>query len=172
MIFCWQSGGTQGRLLSIAAFIHAALVLFPMVAWCIPDPVRHGMGTGILQGLIQFSDFAVAPCAVVLQFVGQILEQRAQHSRQGALSLVAVLLQMIVFAAVAFRWFLRLGPLDWKLRWPTDWWDWQILYSWIFASINYALHALGCAILLACYAFWSSNDTEGIQVAERSPLLG
>jgi hypothetical protein len=112
-------------------------------------------------------NLAVAPCFVMLQFYAQYQEMRAQHGNPGALSLLSFGLQVPTMAALGFRWLLRLGDPTWgNMPAPIRLW-----YQWGFPAINYAIHALGCAFLLACYLFAGRATVEYGDSEDRVPLL-
>ena len=160
---------SAGRNISIIAFLHAAIVLFPIVAITVPKPSEHIFGKDISMALISMSNLVVAPCFVALQFYAQYREMRSQHGRPGALSLLSLGLQVLMTVALAIRWLLRLGDPTWTRNVPVPIWLW---YQWGFPAINYALHALGCAFLLVCYLFASRGTTQYGVSADRQPLLG
>jgi nitrate reductase NapE component len=164
-----RADGSAGRNISVMAFLHTAIVLFPIVAITLPKPSGHTFGRDIWTSLISMSNLVVAPCFVTLQFYAQYQEMRSQHGRPGALSLPSLGLQVLIAVALAIRWLLRLGDPTWDRNLPVPIWLW---YQWGFPAINYALHALGCAFLLVCYLF-TARGTAGYGLSEdRLPLLG
>jgi hypothetical protein len=131
-------------------------------------PAGHSWDRGILIALINMSNLMVAPCFVVLQFVAQFWEMRAQNGNPGALSLLSIGLQVLTSAALGYRWFLRIGNPTWG-NLPASAWLW---YQWSFPAINYVAHAVGCAFLLACYVFAARRTAEHGDSEDRMPLLG
>ena len=163
-----QTDGVSARTVSIAAFLHAAVVLFPAVAAALPKPSGHSWNNDILLALVIMSNQVVAPCFVVLQFVAQYWEMRVQKGDPGALSLLSVGLQVPTMMALGYRWLLRLGNPTWGHA-PAPAWLW---YQWAFPSVNYVVHAVGCALLLACYLFSARGTAAHGGSEDRMPLLG
>lgn len=164
-----SNDGAAGRNTSITAFSHAAIVLFPIIAITLPKPSGHTFERDILMSLISMSNRVVAPFFVTLQFFAQYREMRMQQGRPGAFSLLSLGLQVPIMAALAVRWVLRLGNPTWDRNVPAPV---QLWYEWAFPAINYAIYALGSAILLACYLLVLRGTAEYDLPEDRQPLLG
>lgn len=131
------------------------------------------MGRGIIMALIGMADLVVAPCCAYLQFFAQWWEMNAQNGAPGALSLLSIALQVLTMVALGIRWFLRLGHPPWGYRplWGYRSAPLYIWYQWGFTAINYLLHAVGCAFLLACYLYAARGRVEHGNSGEQVPLL-
>lgn len=108
------------------------------------------------MALIAMSNEVVAPFSILLGSIAQLWEMRSQHGVAGALSLLSLNLQALVFAALAVRWFQRTGQSPWHPEpgapvYLVYWLDRHIYYQWAFTFVNYGLQALGRGMLLVCY---------------------
>lgn len=151
------------------ACLHVAAVLILAVVLSLPPASNHTMFTGIFMALVGMSNLVVAPCFGILQFWAQYREAKNQHGNPGALSLLSIGLQLLAMLILSVRWLLRLGSPPWGWDFfPTDI---RIWYEWSFPAINYFLYALGCALLLAFYAFTRQSRASPDDLEERAPLL-
>lgn len=77
----------------------------------------------------------------------------------------------------SIRWFVRLGTPHYE-KGDVDkvsflvrlWWTLPILYAWGMLATNYAVYALGCALLLCCYCLGRHSEAVGLG-SERARLL-
>lgn len=154
------------RTAPIIALLHAALVLFPIVATTLPRRAEPSWEVSIRGAFIIMSNIVVAPVSIILQFYAQIRESKAQYGIPGALSLLSLRLQVLAFATLAVRWLLRVGRFGYDLLpFSTAWY----VYQWAFPAVNCAMLAVGYAILLACYR--GGRGEQGVVLGERMPLI-
>lgn len=121
----------------------------------------------------------VAPVFILLQFYVQVQEFRRQDRESGSLSILSLVLQALVLALVSTRWFVRLGSPHYdrgdvdKMPLVVRLWDTlQILYAWGMLAINYAMCAVGYALLICCYILGRRSEEVVFVDGERSRLLG
>ena len=159
------------------AFVHAAMFLFPAMLIALPKPAPRNMGSDILVGLFVIVNTRLVLFCVLLQYPLQYLELRRMSGAPGALSLVSLGLQAVVILAVAVRWLLRLGAPTWEdqsaplqhwFQWVSLLWCW---YQWGALALNYILHGVGCATLLALYLVASRGGRRQDMVSEETSLL-
>lgn len=148
-------GQPNGMRTAILAFLHAAAVLFPVIAIALPTPPPHSWGTDVPTALITMNNMVVAPVFLLLQFYAQYREYRRQSGQAGALTLLSLSIQVPVIAILAIRLFIRLGTPPWVPRhiygpyfalWVLD--SLQAFYSWGMLAINYTVCVVGYIFLL------------------------
>lgn len=161
--------GTRKRSIAGAVLLHAIMFILPIAFITLPKPKPRNMDSGIMIGLFNMINTVVAPFLAVLQFYPQFLEMRRSDYDPGSLSLRSLGLQVLIFTAVAVRWFLRLGAPAWEKSERVELWMW---YVWGMLPFNYLIHAVGSAILLAGYILIHSGGGYDGLVNERLPLLG
>lgn len=159
--------GWRRQTISTIAFLHCAAVVVPAISIALPRPKAHNFELDVGMALIHMSNQVVAPLSIVLHFIAQLRESKSQHGESGALSLIALGIQVVVIAVLGVRWFLRLGRPVWGDG-PVAMRSW---YEWGFLAINYVLHAILCAFLLACYIFMGRRGSRHSELDERAPLL-
>ena len=118
----------------------------------------------------------VAPVFTLLQFYTQVQEFRRQNGGPGSLSLLSLGLQALVMALVSVRWFSRLGSPHYD---PGDVDKMSlvvrlleklpILYAWGMLAINYAVCAVGYALLVCLYVLGQHH--EGVALDEEMSRL-
>ena len=121
----------------------------------------------------------VARVFVSLQFYAQVHEFRRQNREPGSLGTLSLVLQALVLALVSIRWFVRLGLTHYDRgdvdKMPLDVHSLatlQILYAWGMLAINYAVCAVGYALLIRCYVLGRCSEEVVFVDGERSRLLG
>lgn len=176
----------SGNSIAAVAFIHAALFVFPTVAFALPNPSKLDIGIMIVAGFSLRYNTWIALLSVILQYFAQYFEMKRMLNNPGALSLLSITLQAVILPAVAVRLFLRTGPLPQELRAaPTEefrrapllvrwsiWLEGQwACYKWRALPINYILHGVGCAVLLSAYLITGrGHGVLGVE-SEEAPLL-
>jgi hypothetical protein len=124
----------------------------------------------------------VNPVATVLGIVAPVAQARAvmgtpRGSGLGALSLVGLAAQGLVFTLVTLSWPWRLVFI-WDEIGREDVLKWAVLKAWLevagFVAVDYAVFALGQFVLLlmAVRRGLGHGDVSGVSAGETEPLLG
>jgi len=108
------------------------------------------------------------PICLVLQFLAQLGELRVQNGDIDAVSLLSWCLQVLVLAALAFRWACRTGlppryppgPYETLILWLWD--HFFYYYTSSTMAINFAVWAFEMYLLVAYY-LWNSWDGLGVE---------
>lgn len=183
----WRSDSDHGRRKTVSTIYLSFLLVsvVPLFVDALTDHTGdgyHAWGPNLLIGVHLIFVVPVVNLLGIVALAAQArtVMGRAPGSGLGALSLVGLVAQGIVFTLLAISW-------PWRLAFPWDEiWDeikgnvlnWAVLKAWFqvvgFVAVDYAVFGLGQLVLLliAVRRGLHHVDIPGVSAGETEPLLG